>query len=118
MDTPGLIAVAESEVAMILKVLPPEILEHALTCHISYEPSPGISEGLEIDILGVFEGASIDGEPSPDAMPVIRIFVSNLWQFAGRDEQEYRDEIATTYLHELGHFLGWDEDQIAERGLA
>jgi predicted Zn-dependent protease with MMP-like domain len=25
--------------------------------------------------------------------------------------------VRLTYLHELGHYLGWDEDEIAERGL-
>ena len=29
----------------------------------------------------------------------------------------YREEVRITYLHELGHYLGWDEDEVAERGL-
>jgi predicted Zn-dependent protease with MMP-like domain len=27
-------------------------------------------------------------------------------------------EVRITYLHELGHYLGWDEEQIANVGLA
>jgi predicted Zn-dependent protease with MMP-like domain len=27
-------------------------------------------------------------------------------------------EVEITYLHELGHYFGWDEDQIANAGLA
>jgi len=30
----------------------------------------------------------------------------------------YRDEVRITLLHELGHFLGLDEDQAAALGLA
>ena len=37
--------------------------------------------------------------------------------YAEADEEIYRDEVRLTYLHELGHYLGWDEDEIAERGL-
>jgi predicted Zn-dependent protease with MMP-like domain len=25
--------------------------------------------------------------------------------------------VRVTYLHELGHFLGWDEEDLAARGL-
>jgi predicted Zn-dependent protease with MMP-like domain len=29
----------------------------------------------------------------------------------------FRNEIRITYLHELGHYLGLDEDDLFERGL-
>jgi predicted Zn-dependent protease with MMP-like domain len=29
----------------------------------------------------------------------------------------FRKEVRLTYLHELGHYLGWDEDQVAAHGL-
>jgi len=29
----------------------------------------------------------------------------------------YREEVRVTYLHELGHYLGWDEDDLTARGL-
>jgi len=29
----------------------------------------------------------------------------------------FREEVERTYLHELGHYLGWDEDDVAARGL-
>ena len=32
-------------------------------------------------------------------------------------EEFFRDEVHTTYLHELGHYLGLDEDDLTERGL-
>jgi predicted Zn-dependent protease with MMP-like domain len=33
------------------------------------------------------------------------------------DEGYFRDEVRTTFLHELGHYLGLDEDELAVRGL-
>ena len=49
--------------------------------------------------------------------PQILLFLDNIWDYAEADEEIYRDEVRLTYLHELGHYLGWDEDEIAERGL-
>jgi predicted Zn-dependent protease with MMP-like domain len=40
-----------------------------------------------------------------------------LWDFAKGDEAIYVEEVRTTFLHELGHFFGFDEEGLAERGL-
>ena len=39
------------------------------------------------------------------------------WLIAEEDEEIFCDEVHTTYLHELGHYLGLDEDELTERGL-
>ena len=117
MEFEELCELASAEVAMISKVLPEEIAGMAGNCTVSFENEPDDSEGLEDGTLGLFEGASLIEEPDPEAMPRIRIFVTNLWDYTGGDEQDFLDEVGTTYLHELGHYLGWDEDEIAERGL-
>ena len=49
--------------------------------------------------------------------PQIILFLENLWDFAEGDEEIFRDEVHTTFLHELGHYLGLDEDELTERGL-
>jgi len=45
------------------------------------------------------------------------LFLENLWDLAGGEEKKFRDEVQTTYLHELGHYLGLDEDELTKRGL-
>jgi len=45
------------------------------------------------------------------------LFLENLWDFADGDHKVFCDEVRITYLHELGHFLGWDEDDLAAREL-
>lgn len=35
----------------------------------------------------------------------IILFLQNRWEFAERDENVFRKEIRTTFLHELGHFF-------------
>ena len=103
-----------------MKALPPEVQEAARACVICYEerPGQGAYDGeLEGDELGLFEGTCLLDEPSPEEVPRIRLFLSNLWEWVEGDEQDYRDEVGTTLLHELGHYLGWDEDEVGERGL-
>jgi predicted Zn-dependent protease with MMP-like domain len=50
--------------------------------------------------------------------PQIILFLDNLWDFAEGDPEVYRDEVQATYLHELGHYLGLDEIDLDDRGLA
>lgn len=107
--------------AAILKALPEEIRRAAERCVLSIEDVPGggpMDESLEGGELGLFEGACLLDDPGSEEVPRIRIFVGNLWDWVEADEQDFRDEVGTTYLHELGHYLGWDEDEIDERGLA
>ena len=104
-----------------LRRLPADIREAARPCSVETCDMAACSEeGLDDDILGLFEGCSrLDGEPqSPQDLPRIRLFLDNLWDFAEGDAQVYRDEVRTTLLHELGHYLGLDEDQVEELGLA
>lgn len=111
---------AEEELALLMEALPPEIKKAALRCVVSLEARPaGDSSDADRDgdELGLFEGTCLLDEPAPDELPRIRLFLENLWEWVENDEQDYRAEVATTYLHELGHFLGWDEDDIAARGL-
>ncbi len=50
-------------------------------------------------------------------MPCITLFLQNLWEFAGEQDRPYRREVRKTFLHELGHYLGWDEEEIEALGL-
>lgn len=116
MDREKLHTIAAEEVGMICKVLPEEILESARNCSVHFDGRPD-SDFEDPEILGCFEGSSLIDDPDPSAPARIRLFLENLWDYSGEDEQDFRDEVGTTYLHELGHYLGWDEDEIAERGL-
>jgi predicted Zn-dependent protease with MMP-like domain len=48
------------------------------------------------------------------------LFLENLWlmiEEEGGDERDFRFEVRTTLLHELGHYLGLNEEDLEERGL-
>lgn len=117
-----LTAVALQVVAAAQRRLPATVQAAAKTVPVCYEPYPNesiVAEGYEPDILGMFVGHShhgelLDSQPLP---PQILLFLENIWDLAEEDETIYRDEVRLTYLHELGHYLGWDEEEVARRGL-
>jgi predicted Zn-dependent protease with MMP-like domain len=113
---------AQAVVDETLRLLPPDLSELAATVTVIYEPVPGpalIEEGWQPDLLGMFSGQAL-GDPLDSGVPLppqILLFYENLWDFAEGDEETYREEVKITYLHELGHCLGLDEDEIEARGL-
>jgi len=120
MDFETLSRWAEEELEALVKVLPADVRDAAAQVPVSMEEKPGqgtFDEELEGDELGLFEGPPADEEADAGEMPRIRLFLVNLWEWADRDEQDFRDEVGTTFLHELGHYLGWDEDEVNQRGL-
>ena len=123
MDFARLTTLAQQVVTAAQHRLPAEVRAVAAAVPVCYEtvPNAGIlAEGWEPDILGLFVGHEHSGELRSDGVPLppqILLFLDNLWDYAEGDEGSYRDEVRLTYLHELGHYLGWDEDEVAERGL-
>ena len=122
MKSSRLIALAAAEVTATQRKLPPEIraLAQAVPVHFEALPHPSVlAEGFEPDILGLFTGSPHGTELSRDQPmpPEILLYLDNLWDLAEGDEAVFREETRLTYLHELGHYLGWDEDELAERGL-
>jgi predicted Zn-dependent protease with MMP-like domain len=114
-------SVARDEVNRVLRGLPVELRDPAATLTVRYEALPGselIEDGLEEDLLGLFVGPDFEGEDDHGVLPPqILLFLENLWDFAGGDLEVFREEVRTTYLHELGHYLGLGEEEIEERGL-
>lgn len=102
--------------------LPEELREIARQLPVHYEPVAGndvIAEGFEPDILGLFTGSPHGEEATgtPPSPAQILLYVESLWGYSGESEKNYRAEVRLTYLHELGHYFGWDEDEIVARGL-
>lgn len=112
--------IAADEVAAILAELPPPLAEAARTLPVLFERVPDAelqAGGIEADTLGLFTGpelACLGDDPLP---PQILLFLENLWDEAAGDARVFRDEVRITYLHELGHYLGLNEDDLWARGL-
>lgn len=70
-------------------------------------------------LLGLFEGTPLPEERaggSPTSPNTIHIFAENIALIA-EDEQRLYEELGITLKHEIGHYLGLDEDELAARGL-
>lgn len=125
--TPGswkwLRAVALEEVERTLASLPIPLRERAVALPITLEPVPNeglVADGIAPDTLGLFTGMDFSNEEvsSVPLPPQVILFLENLWLMGDEDEAVYREELRTTLLHELGHYLGLDEDDLEDRGLA
>lgn len=119
-DWKKLKALAVEEIEATLADLPEPLRERAKQLPVTFEPAPNaglIADGIEADSLGLFTGAEFAEEGQVPMPPQIILFLENLWDFAERDEEIFLDEVHTTYLHELGHYLGLNEDDLFERGL-
>lgn len=121
-DWERLTAIANEEVEGILSGLPRQLRDQARALPVTFEPVPNrgwVAEGIEADSLGLFVGPAF-GEEMNSSLPLpaqIILFLENLWQMADGQEPIYREELRRTYLHELGHYLGLDEDDLEERDL-
>ena len=115
-----LCAIASEEVERTLMALPKPLRERAEKLPVTFERRPNAdlqADGIEPDTLGLFTGPEFADEGNVPLPPQIILFLATLWDFAGGDEVIFREEVRTTFLHELGHYLGLDEEQIAGRGL-
>ena len=111
---------ATNEIEATLEELPKPLRERAAKLPVTLERVPNADlqvDGIAPDILGLFTGAEFVDEETIPMPPQIILFLENIWEFAESDEETFCDEVRTTFLHELGHYLGLDEDGLIQRGL-
>lgn len=94
-----------------LAELPPEILVEAKKVPVLFETVCADDP----DILGTY-GHFEPGEISPANGPII-LYLEAIEDFCYDEDADFESEVRLTYLHELGHHLGWDEGDLEERGL-
>ncbi|MBN1269920.1 MAG: metallopeptidase family protein [Kiritimatiellae bacterium] len=117
-----LLTAAKDEVADVLRRLPLDLAREVEKLTVSFEKAPDddlTSAGIDPGVLALFEGESYaeEGTTSFPVPPRILLFLDNMWDEAGEDLDQFRQEVRTSYLHELGHYLGLDEEGLVERGL-
>lgn len=120
MDWNKLQELALGEIEATFGELPPPLREQAQKVPVTFERRPNAAlqaDGIQEDTLGLFTGAELAEGGAEVLPPQIILFLENLWNFAEGDEGAFGEEVRTTFLHELGHFLGLDEDDLTERGL-
>ena len=117
----------ERVVEEALEEIPEEVRRYLANVPISVEDLPdpedllGSDPPLSPGILGLFRGAPYGGkaaigDPWSHLPSSIVLYQKNLERYA-HDRDELIDEIGVTLVHEVGHFLGLDEDELWDRGL-
>jgi predicted Zn-dependent protease with MMP-like domain len=106
----------------------PEEFRHALDGEVAVlvEPVPRLellqteSPPFDPEILGLYVGVPLserESSSSPPKLPdVVYLFQRNL-EHAATKRDELVDEITVTVYHEIGHYLGYDDDELEERGI-
>lgn len=117
-----LLSLASGEVGRVVAEMPPDLRRRASDAPVRYEERVAghwLDEGIEPDSLGLFSGPSLrDPDASlADEQPLVTLFLRNLWDWCEGDESAYLDEVARTYLHEFGHYLGLEENEMESRDL-
>ncbi len=119
-DREKLCALATAEIEATLAALPEPLRNRAEKLPVTFErlPNEGLqADGIKVDTLGLFTGSEFAEEGQVPMPSQIILFLENVWEYAEGDENAFRDEIRVTFLHELGHFFGLDEGDLADRGL-
>jgi len=105
-------AEAQRIITLTIEELPPEIQVEAKKVPILLEEE--CQEDPEI--LGTY-GHFVPGEVSEANGPII-LYLLTIDDYCYEEGEDFASEVRLTYLHELGHHLGWDEGDLEERGLA
>jgi predicted Zn-dependent protease with MMP-like domain len=103
----------------LLAELPPPLRAEAASVILDVADRPTSDQDPEgAGLLGLYEGVPLV-ERRPDdlffAPDRITLFYEPLVEQAGT-EAALRREIRVTLVHELGHFFGFDEDELEARG--
>jgi predicted Zn-dependent protease with MMP-like domain len=120
MNWKRLLDLAQTEVAQTIAELPSDLRSRAAALPVTYEHVPNralLDDGIEPDTLGLFVGGDFVHEHDVPMPAQIILYLDNLWDMVEGDEEIYREEVRITFIHELGHYLGLDEDDLDERGL-
>ena len=113
-------SLAVTQVESTLVRMPAPLRERSRLLPVLFERLPNAelqADGIEPDTLGLFCGPDFVEEADSLLPPQIILFLENIWDAAGGEESVFCQEVRTTYLHELGHYLGLDESELTDRGL-
>ena len=104
---------ADKTIQATIASLPAPIRTHAQSIATLLEKWPPDDDD---DMLGQFHG--FETNHLSETLGPLFIYLGPIHQYCLEENQNFEDEVRITYLHELGHHLGLDEDDLANRGLA
>lgn len=104
----------EREVDRVIENLPQWVLDEVDNLMVVVEDEPTEEQG---DLLGIYKGVSLAERGDYwGALPDRIVIFYRPHLDLGLTDQELKEEIRKTVLHELGHHLGIDDDRLTELG--
>ena len=114
-----LLELASLEIETTRLELPPALRRALEGVAVVLEEFPSLeqeADGVSSDQLGLFEGAVAADSQNPQVARIV-LWLGNLWEMCEAEEAAYLEEVRITFLHELGHYIGFDESDLFDRGL-
>jgi predicted Zn-dependent protease with MMP-like domain len=106
-----LVARADKSVEEAQGGLPDDVRASALEVPTLFEEWHPSREG----VLGVYYNqGTVDA--STRRGPIV-LYLRAIESWCRRSRRDFDEQVRDTYLHELGHHVGWNEGQVQERGL-
>ncbi len=107
--------------SQVISSLPEELRSHARDVLFAVEDRPPRIPGEPYtdDLLGLYEGTPLP-QRGVDYANIIPDQITLFWKPLGEMAEslpELREEIRMTIIHELGHFFGFTEEELEQRGL-
>lgn len=127
MPVPLTDAMVQAVVEEALRTLHPSLREYLTSVAILLEEVPSVETCMHFDppanpaeILGYYSGVPLTERsienPWSTLPSAIVLFRRNLSRLA-HDSEQLIEELRITLFHEVGHYLGLDEDDLEDRGL-
>jgi predicted Zn-dependent protease with MMP-like domain len=110
----ALVERAEPVVRVTMAELPDDVRAEAESVPVLYEERSE-QDGEGRALLGLYRHFE-EGRVARSKGPIV-LYLRTIERFAGDAGGAFEKEVRETYLHELGHHLGWGEGEVRERGL-
>ena len=102
---------ADKTIKQTIASLPVPIREHAEKVATLLEKWPQDDPNM----LGQFHG--FEPDHLSETLGPLFIFIGPIYELCVEENLAFEDEVRITYLHELGHCLGLNEQDLEDRGL-
>jgi predicted Zn-dependent protease with MMP-like domain len=102
---------AQGVIEKTIAELPPDVLDEARKVPVLFEPE----SKTDPEILGTYGHFTLN-EVGEANGPIV-LYLATIDDYCADEGEDFATEVRLTYLHELGHHLGWDEGDLEARGL-
>jgi len=112
---------AEKEIKRLIESLPDELRLKLEDIAVILEDKPDknlAADGIDEDCLGIYQGASLMDDDQGGLLPrQIILFIANINDESQESGRSFKEELRRTFLHELGHYLGLEENELVLRDI-